>query len=61
MLATKMKRAKVGLAETKKAFDELSSSITEENRTKWSIEEAKALMEGGSALSVYSVQLQKGK
>jgi hypothetical protein len=61
MLATKLKRAKAGLKETKKSFDEVSTSITKETRNKWEKEEEIALKKGGKALSIYGVQLAKGQ
>jgi hypothetical protein len=61
MLATKLKRAKAGLKETRESFEELSKSITPETQSKWSKQEAEALKKGGEGLAIYGVELQKGQ
>jgi hypothetical protein len=61
MLRKKLKNAKRQSQITKKSFDELSTSLDENARKKWYKKEAAALKEGGDALRIYDIRLDKGQ
>jgi hypothetical protein len=61
MLRKKLKNAKRQCKITKESFDELSTSLDENARKKWYKEEAAALKQGGDALRIYDIRLEKGQ
>jgi hypothetical protein len=60
MLKVKLNRAQAGLAETKEAFEALTSSLSQEQVNEWKTQEEEAMLARGESLDIYDVQMEKG-
>jgi hypothetical protein len=60
MLEKKWERVEKGLPATRKAFVQLSSTISPASQEKWAAQEAEALLKGGDSLAIYDVTLEEG-
>jgi len=60
MLKDKLHRAEAGYRKTQISLEAMSQKIEQGLRDKWTAMEAKALEEGGEALSIYEVAVDKG-
>ncbi len=60
MLASKWKTSVKEIANSEKAYQELSDALDDESVCKWEAEEREALAQGGDAMAIYGVRLEEG-
>ncbi len=60
MLASKWKTSVKEIANSEKAYQELSDALDNESVRKWEAEEREALAQGGDAMAIYGVRLEEG-